>query len=936
MNPATGLHDDSQSLQYESGIVYMTVAQVESNKRSLDAASASYVKEVVGLLTDQLTQVIEHRHHEILPYVRGELAIPSSDKVLLLGILQAWGIWFQLLNIAEENTGMRRRRMAEKKLKLENIPGTFAYVFKQACDSGISEHDIQKLLNVAHIRPTFTAHPTEAKRVTVLAIHRRIYVLLYRLESERWTARERDKFIDALRNEIDLLWLTGEIRLEKPSVAQEIAWGLHFFEQSLFERIPETHEKLKWALKQTYPDVDFRLLPFFQFGSWIGGDRDGNPFVTNEVTKDALLKSRRMVLQHYIKRLEKLIGKLSVSSANVTLSETFIQNLAAILAGIDELEHVTERNPGEVFRQFLTCMSVKLRGTLNNEEEGHFSAIRYIDADEFITELKQLMFGLRQAGCRQLARSFVMPLLQEAEAFRFRTVRLDLRENSTTTNHTLVSIWKAMQASDTAPATDSEEWRTWLLAELDKPLGNKLPTFSNLDDVAASTLGLFQMSAEMMDKLDREALGHFILSMTQSVNDILGVYVLAKISGLFAGDKGNEYSRLPIVPLFETIDDLQRSPEIMKTLLRLSVVQRSVKGLNGVQEIMIGYSDSNKDGGYLTANWELTKAQMNLTKVAQETGIPISFFHGRGGSVSRGGAPTGHAVAAQPAGSIHGQMRITEQGEVVSSKYANEGTAQYQIELLAASVFEHTLKSLNEDKLKPNPDFDTAMERLSELAFNKYRELIETDGLLDYYSAASPVEELAKMNIGSRPARRFGAKSLNDLRAIPWVFAWTQNRHLVPGWYGVGTALKSFIDARGAENEQLLSNMFHETRLFRLVIDEVEKTLSLVDLDVSASYSKLVENEKIRDTLFNKIVAEYHLTVAMVLQITGEKELSERFKKFSRKLHRRFPVLHQAGMEQVQLVKEFRCREEGDDLSEGLMPLLLSINCISAGLGWTG
>ncbi|MCZ6802402.1 MAG: phosphoenolpyruvate carboxylase [Proteobacteria bacterium] len=913
----------------------MTKGDAGLNEQSLDTISASYAKEVVQLLSDQLTKVIQHRHSEILPYFRGELAIPHGNTDLLPGVLQAWGIWFQLLNVAEENTGMRRRRLAEKDYGLDKVPGTFANVFKQAQESGVSPEEIQKLLDAVHIRPTITAHPTEAKRITVLEIHRRIYVLLYRMEGTRWTPRERRKFTDALRDEIDLLWLTGELRLEKPSVAQEVAWGLHFFEQTLFERVPETHEKLKWALSLSYPESNFKIPPFFQFGSWIGGDRDGNPFVTNDVTKDTLLSNRHRVLHHYIVRLEILVEKLSVSRISITLPKTFEQHLAEILEGIDELEHVSDRNPGEVFRQFLTCILIKLRGTLANEEEGHFSGIRYINADDFILNLRQLSIGLIESDCEQLARSLVIPLLQEAEAFRFRTVRLDLRENSETVNHALASIWKAIQASDEPPAADSEEWKSWLLEELDKPL-ETLPTFSNLDESSTSTLGLFRMSVEMMDKLDREAFGHFILSMTQSVSDILGVYLLAKLSGLFTGDKGKEVSRIPIVPLFETIDDLQRAPEMMKALLRLPLIKRSIKAQTGVQEIMIGYSDSNKDGGYFTANWELSKAQASLTKTGEEAGIPISFFHGRGGSVSRGGAPTGRAIAAQPAGSIHGQMRITEQGEVVSSKYANEGTAQYQMELLAASVFEHTLKSLNEDELKPRPAFDEAMASLSSLAFNKYRALAETEGLVDYYNAASPVEELAKMNIGSRPARRFGAKSLTDLRAIPWVFAWTQNRHLVPGWYGVGTALEGFILDHGGKGEQLISNMFNESRLFRLIIDETEKTLSLVDLAVAKAYSELVEDIAVRDKIFSMFIDEYNLSKEMVLKITGEEELCQRFKKFNRKLNRRVPVLHQAGLEQVKLVEEFRKQSEEGDLEGGLVPLLLSINCISAGLGWTG
>jgi len=903
--------------------------------QDIDALSAAYAGQVVDLLTEQLLKVMRSRHPEILPYFQGEKLVPTTDGELLLGVLQAWGIWFQLLNVAEENTGMRRRRLAEKTYGLQNVPGTFANVFKQARERGVDAADIQALLNIARIRPTITAHPTEAKRISVLQIHRRIYVLLYRIEATRWTPREREKFIAALYNEIDLLWLTGELRLEKPSVAQEVAWGLHFFEQTLFERIPETHEKLIWALQQSYPDKQFSISPFFQFGSWIGGDRDGNPFVTNEVTAQTLLKNRRTVLEHYLEKLEALLHKLSVARTNIHLSAQFEKDLAHILDGIDELHHVSKRNPGEVFRQFVNCMLIKMRGTLESEQEGHYSGIRYIDADEFITHLRHLVQGMKSSGCENLARTMVVPLQQEAEAFRFRTVRLDLRENSTTINNTLISLYKAMHKKQEAPEPGSDAWVEWLTSELEKPL-ETLPTFFNLDKTADSTLGLFQMTAGMIEQLDQEAFGHFILSMTRSVSDLLGVYLLARFGGLFAGEQGQEYSRLPIVPLFETIDDLQRAPDMMRILLDIPLVQRSIKYQKGIQEVMIGYSDSNKDGGFFTANWELTKAQARLTRTGEEAGIPISFFHGRGGSVSRGGAPTGLAIAAQPAGSIHAQMRITEQGEVVSSKYANEGTAQYQMELLAASVFEHTIKSLNEAELGPHPDHEEAMETISGLAYAKYRELAETEGLVDYYNAASPVEELAKMNIGSRPARRFGAKSLADLRAIPWVFAWTQNRHLVPGWYGMGSALKNYIDAHGAEGEKLIIKMFSDSRLFRLVIDETEKTLALVDLDVSSAYSELVEDRETRDTIFNMIVEEYKLSIDMVLRITGEEKICQRFRRFSRKLNRRSTILHQAGMEQVRLVNEFRNRKEEDDPLNDLIPLLLSINCISAGLGWTG
>jgi len=348
---------------------------------------------------------------------------------------------------------------------------------------------------------------------------------------------------------------------------------------------------------------------------------------------------------------------------------------------------------------------------------------------------------------------------------------------------------------------------------------------------------------------------------------------------------------------------------------------------------MIGYSDSNKDGGFFTANWELSKAQTRLTKTGDECGIPISFFHGRGGSVSRGGAPTGMAIGSQPAGSINGRMRITEQGEVVSSKYANEGTACYQMELLSASVFEHTLKA-SEEAYK-QADFIEPMEALSSLAYAAYRKFAETDGLFDYYQSASPVEELTLLKIGSRPARRFGAKSLTDLRAIPWVFAWTQNRHMAPGWYGVGTAFESFLKIRGDDGLALLKQMYQESPLFSLILDEVQKTLRFVDLQVAREYADLVEDETVRSTIFGMIKKEFYLTGDMVNKIVGDEAMEERFPIFGRRLRRRTNILRQVGLAQVKLVQRFRCEDDGNQ-KEDLIPLLLSINCISAALGWTG
>jgi phosphoenolpyruvate carboxylase len=424
--------------------------------------------------------------------------------------------------------------------------------------------------------------------------------------------------------------------------------------------------------------------------------------------------------------------------------------------------------------------------------------------------------------------------------------------------------------------------------------------------------------------------------MTRSVSDVLGAYLLAKTAGLFADTAGVESCTLPIVPLFETIEDLQRAPAIMKELLNIPLVRRSVRAQGGIQEVMIGYSDSNKDGGFLASNWELYKAQIKLTRVGREAGVPIGFFHGRGGSVSRGGAPTGRAIAAQPAGSIGGRLRITEQGEVVSFKYANRGTAQYQIELLAASVVEHTLKSEREEALVPTAEGDEAMEALSGAAMAAYRRLIDDPSLLPYYQAASPLEELTLLNMGSRPARRFGAQSLSDLRAIPWVFAWSQNRHFVPGWYGVGSGILTFLEVRGRRGSDLLGRMFRDSRLFRLIVDEVEKTLSYVDLDIAREYAGLVPEPSARETIFPMIEEEYHRTVEAVLRISGGTELAERFPRFRRKLARRLPTLNLVSRQQIALLRRFR--ESGGDRTqeEQLSALLLSINTIAAGFGATG
>ena len=900
----------------------------QSSVAGLDSAAASYAGNLIDLLAQQLRQVISQRKPEILPVFEGRQALPRDDNELLLAGLQAWGIWFQLLNIAEENAAMRRRRVTEGIQGLEHVSGTFANAIARAADMGLSHSQVQDLLNNMQVTPTITAHPTEAKRVTVLQIHRRIYVILYRLEATRWTPRERESLEAQLRNEIDLLWLTGELRLEKPTVVQEVRWGLHFFEQTLYQRVPETLERLDLALSGHYPGKAFTVPPLFRFGSWIGGDRDGNPFVNNSVTREALSLNRQAILLQYRKQLEQLFQKISVSIHAINAPAGFLERLDSLLDASGQRKNLEKRNPGEIFRQFVSCMLEKIK---NTEKKSTLSSFVYDSADRFIHDLKILEQGLEQADCAQLASAQVTPLRRQAEAFRFCTARLDVRENSTVITRTLQDVWRLRTGRETPPEPDSKAWLDWIQEELSAPF-DQLPHFSFSDRQSASTFGLFQLVAETRHTLDREAMGGFILSMTRSVADILGVYLLAKYAGVFIDSQAVELSTLPVIPLFETIEDLRAAPRIMQALLKTPVVRRSVREQGGFQEVMIGYSDSNKDGGFLTANYELNRAQVELTRTGAKCKIPIVFFHGRGGSVSRGGGPSGNAIAAQPAGTVNGKMRITEQGEVVSSKYANHGTAQYEMELLAASVMQHALKSRDAQQLTQPPEYEQAMDALSSLAYTAYRGLVEEARLIDYYHAASPVQELGKMRIGSRPARRFGAGTLDDLRAIPWVFAWTQNRHHVPTWYGLGSAVENFVKVRGREGLKLLQDMFENWRLFGLIIDEVEKSLAFVDLEVMRSYAGLLNEPETRDRFYRKIVGEYELSMEKILLITGETKPGERFPRFGRKLERRGDILRQVGLAQVELVKRYRAQGKQEDL----VALLLSINCVSAGLGWTG
>jgi phosphoenolpyruvate carboxylase len=892
-----------------------------------DLARVSDGSVLAHLLYGMLLEIVQHHDPDLGPVLRGEVKLSACSPELLGRALRAQGIWFQLQSIAEQNAAMRQRRDEERAAPEGIIDGTFEAALAQAAAAGVPAEHVVNTIATLRVRPVLTAHPTEARRITVLEKLRAIYLLLLDLENTRWTSRERAQIMLRLRDQIELLWLTGDLRLEKPTVTQEIAWGLYFFHETLFEVVPQTVTALEDALARTYPNRTFEVGQFLQFGSWIGGDRDGNPFVTAAATREALVENAKASLQHYQISLTSLSRQLSIAQASVATPPSFRVALDAALAVCGD--QIAARNPGEIFRQFIGCMLFRLEGA-RAHLNGCSQAPRYDNADDLIADLLLLENAVRACGCDDLATRLVRKLRRTVEIFRFSTVRLDLRQNTTRVNQTLRGIWLATGQPGDPPDPASEMWASWLRGLLEqKQTGQPLPL---LEPEAQEMIDLFRLIGDIQRELDREAFGSFILSMTHSAADVIGVYVVAKLAGLFLDSAGIELCTLPVVPLFETITDLRAAPAIMREVLAVPVIRRSIRRQGNVQEVMIGYSDSNKDGGYFSANWELFKAQTKLTGLGESAGVCIAFFHGRGGSVSRGGAPTQRAIAAQPRGSIRGRFRTTEQGEVVSFKYANRGTAGVQLELLASSVLQHALGA-GEQSVPNDPEHDDAMEAISGASNAAYRNLLGHRSLLAYFQQASPLQEIGMLNIGSRPARRFGvAASLDDLRAIPFVFAWAQNRHAVTNWYGIGSGIASILHVRGQAAASLLRQMFATHRMFRLIIDEAEKALAMVDLSIAREYAGLVEDESVAREIFAMIEHEYHLTCETILAITQTTRLASRFTQYSGRLASRLPVIDAVNREQVELLRRYR----SNPTDPTRVALLRSINCIAAGFGTTG
>ncbi len=855
--------------------------------------------------------VIARRAPQVAGWIgRNDAGLPPEGEAG--PFLQAISIWFQLSRIIDENAAVRERRQSEVQGGAEAIEGSFAQALA-AMDPATTAEAFTAMAGQLSVGPTLTAHPTEAKRVTVLEIHRRIYRLLVSLETQRWTPREREDLLQDIESEIDLLWMTGELRLERPSLTDEIEWGLQFFRDSIYDAVPQLFDRFSTATRARF-GREVEVTPCIRFHSWIGGDRDGNPNVTTEVTRAALDRARAAILDRYADGLRAAAARISITSRIVAIPPEVAEAIRAITARSGRAAFYQGRNPGELFRQALTAMAERLAATAAR------GASAYATPAHFAADLRTLDDALTGIGAGRVAERFLRPIRRQAETFGFRTTTLDIRQNSTVTTASLAEIWSQVAP---APVYGTRAWSDRLRREIGSPDLGYIDRH-RLGPDTREVLDLLSLMQSARQSDDPDAIGPFILSMTRSSDDILGVYLLARYAGF-----GAETLDLRVVPLFETIEDLRNAPDIFDDLLSVPLAHRSLRMRDGTIEVMLGYSDSNKDGGFVCSTWELDKAQRRITQTLARRDLRPVFFHGRGGSVSRGGAPAGRAIAAQPLGTVHGRLRITEQGEVVSANYANRGTALNHLELLASSVLSHRQTRLRE---VADTDHVDALEALSGMSQTAYANLLRLPGFIDYFQQASPVEELAMLKIGSRPARRFGARSLSDLRAIPWVFAWSQNRHLLTGWYGFGTAVASFRQVRGREGDRILTDMFARHRLFRLMVDEVEKSLLLSDMQIAAVYAGLVTEAEVRDRVFDRVRKEHEKSVAAVGFVTGGSAIGARFPNMRDRLERLRPELDRINLLQVGLLRAFRSAPS----DRAPIPLMQSMNAIAAGLGWTG
>lgn len=863
-------------------------------------------------------------------------------------LAKAYSLYFLLLGIVEENSSAQLRRKLETSDGLARISGLWGRTFQELAGKGIGERELAQALGSTRVEVVLTAHPTESKRATVLEQLRELYLLMVKRENQVWTPPEREGITDEVKTAIQRLWLTGEVFLEKPSVRDELRNVLHYL-TTMFPQALALHDlRLRQAWEAAGYDAaalsDVHALPQFVFGDWVGGDRDGHPLVTAEVTRDTLAELRRAALTLLKRELNKLGRRLSLTPQRTEPPAVLTELLARLTATIGTPSQAAlDRNPKEPWRQLVNLLHLRLPLETFDRlvPPADLQTYHYRTAAELLTDLEATNASLLSVNARRLAEQDVQPLMRRVRAFGFHLAVLDIRQNSAYHDRALSQLLVAAGLPrDTNVADWPEPQRLeWMNRELDtaRPLarleGHYGPEADAVRDVYA-------VVAEHIRWYGAAGLGSLIVSMTRSLSDLLMVYALTREVGLTRRTDEGLVCLLPVVPLFETIEDLEGSPAIMDAFLSHPITQRSLRaqqieaGLDmPVQQIMIGYSDSNKDGGILASHWALNVAQRALTEVGHKHGVRIRFFHGRGGTVSRGAGPTHRFLAALPKGTLQGDLRLTEQGEVIAQKYANLVTSAYNLELLSAGTVRATLSTaVSALRLEMEP----ILSRLATLSKRAYEGLIRREGFLEFFAEATPIDVLEASRIGSRPSRRTGQRSLGDLRAIPWVFSWSQARYALTAWYGVGTALDQLL-AEDPEAFARLQRGAVAFSPFRYTLTNVSTGLAAAEPELMRAYAELVTDPNLRAEYLTLITGEFTRTRAMLEQLYGQ-SLAERRPRTYQMLSLRRPKLtslHHLQIEQLRRWRELKAADPA--AAEALIPdLLLVVNAIAAGLRTTG
>jgi phosphoenolpyruvate carboxylase len=883
----------------------------------------------------------------------------------------------------EERNGSPQADLLEKNLQnptRREVPATLQSLFPKLRRLNVPPRQIQQLIDNLDVRLVFTAHPTEIVRHTIRDKQRRVARILRQLDqseeglqalglSSSW---ETEDLRQQLTDEIRLWWRTDELHQFKPTVLDEVDYALHYFQEVLFDAVPQLYHRFCRSLHGTFPGLRPPKHNFCRFGSWVGADRDGNPSVTPEITWKTACFQRNMVLAKYIQSVKNLINLLSMSLHWSDVLPDLLESLEQDQAQLPEVyEQLAIRYRQEPYRLKLAYIQKRLENTharslqLYNGDYPQMEipelnpAIAYRSGRDFLEELKLIQRNLQETGLqsRELEK-----LICQVEIYGFNLADLDVRQESTRHSDTVSELIEYLQILPRPYDELSEEEKCrWLATELQtrRPL---IPFELPFSEKACETIQTFRMVRKLQQEFGSEICQTYIISMSHHVSDLLEVLLLAKESGLY--DPATGAGSLYVVPLFETVEDLQRAPAVMQSLFELPFYRAFLAGgFSGglsnkqnapenspampIQEVMLGYSDSNKDSGFLSSNWEIHKAQQALQSIAEQFGVALRIFHGRGGSVGRGGGPAYDAILAQPGRSIDGRIKITEQGEVLASKYNLPELALYNLETVTTAVMQASLLRSGFDDIQP---WHEIMEELAARSRAHYRQLIyEQPDFLDFFLQVTPIEEISQLQISSRPARRSGGKKdLSSLRAIPWVFSWTQTRFLLPSWYGVGTAIQSFLEEQPQENMKLLRYFYYKWPFFKMVISKCEMTLSKVDLQIAYHYVKELshpEDQERLERVFEQIANEYYLTRDLVLTITGHERLLDGDPDLQRSVQLRNNTIVPLGFLQVSLLK--RLRQHKTSAASGvirsrysrgelLRGALLTINGIAAGMRNTG